>query len=158
MTATTTTATLIATNPHGLELRRAKDGDAWPGYGIPLRSDGYWVGNERSHRYVGHSAAEARQVWATTYDGRAEDVPLTLWEARKSGWNVVRGAYSGTTDNRLDRWYPVRIGILMDRTGAGYRTQREALARAHELLLAEHADDVDQYIRAQSAYLAETYR
>ena len=43
------------------------------------------------------------------------------------GWNIERGAYQGTTDDRLDRWYvqhPDRDAI--DRRGPGYATLREA--------------------------------
>jgi len=129
MTATTTTnATLIATNPHGQELRHAANqGTTWPGWYAPLGRSGYWVGTDGGHTFVGRSAADARRWWVSIYGGREQDIPLTITEARKMCWNVVRGAYSGTGDNRLDRWYPVRMGILLDRTGGGFRTQREAL-------------------------------
>lgn len=40
-----------------------------------------------------------------------------------------RGAYQGTTDDRLDRWYWYLAGReTIDRRGPGYRTRREAIA------------------------------
>ena len=52
---------------------------------------------------------------------------MTTAEARKAGYEVVRGAYVGTTDNRLDRWYIEPVdATAVDRT-YGYRTRREAL-------------------------------
>jgi len=49
------------------------------------------------------------------------------------GWTVGRGAYQGTTDDRLDRWYATRDGAdLVDRTGPGYATRREAAEAAAE--------------------------
>ena len=43
------------------------------------------------------------------------------------GWRIERGAYQGTTDDRLDRWYPQRPDRdAIDRRGPGYATLREA--------------------------------
>jgi hypothetical protein len=52
---------------------------------------------------------------------------MNVAEARELGWEVRRGDYVGTCDNRLDRWYLDWVGRLRDRTGAGFRTQGEAL-------------------------------
>jgi hypothetical protein len=43
------------------------------------------------------------------------------------GYWISRGAYQGTCDDRLDRWYIDEIGAdHLDRRGAGYRTTRDA--------------------------------
>ncbi len=53
---------------------------------------------------------------------------VTRAQARRLGWELTRGAYQGTTDDRLDRWYWQRIGSnAIDRTGPGYGTIGEAL-------------------------------
>ena len=48
---------------------------------------------------------------------------------------VERGAYQGTSDDRLDRWY---IGSddsdTVDRRGPGYETRDEAEARVYEII------------------------
>jgi hypothetical protein len=49
------------------------------------------------------------------------------------GWNIERGAYQGTTDDRLDRWYvqhPDRD--VIDRRGPGFATLAEARAAIDE--------------------------
>lgn len=55
----------------------------------------------------------------------------TTAQVRALGYEVKRGDYSGTTGNRLDRWYVVERGaLLIDRSGAGHATRREALEYA----------------------------
>lgn len=55
---------------------------------------------------------------------------MTTAIARKYGYEIVRGAYTGTTDDRLDRWYIHRIdSTIIDRRGAGYATRADALAK-----------------------------
>ena len=53
---------------------------------------------------------------------------MTEAQAKQLGYYVERGAYTGTGDDRADRWY---IGSYaspaVDRRGQGYRTKREAL-------------------------------
>lgn len=62
---------------------------------------------------------------------------LTEAQARKLGYEVIRGAYAGTTDDRADRWYIQEINSdTVDRRGAGFSTKKEALevlsARANQ--------------------------
>lgn len=53
---------------------------------------------------------------------------MTTAQARKYGYEVNRGSYLDTTDDRIDRWYVERVDAsAVDRTGRGYRTRREAL-------------------------------
>lgn len=72
---------------------------------------------------------------------------MTTAQARGLGWTVERGAFSGTTDDRADRWYVYRLSTYhaVDRRGVGYRTRREALAALEEHLAIAAAD-----IRARS--------
>jgi len=67
---------------------------------------------------------------------------MTKTEKTYKGYTLSRGAYSGTTDDRLDRWYIDRIesydsdGVrsnIQDRRGPGYRTQREAKDAINEI-------------------------
>lgn len=54
---------------------------------------------------------------------------LTEAQARKLGWEVVRGSYYGTCDDRADRWYTQRIGArVVDRRGPGQPTKKAVLA------------------------------
>lgn len=53
--------------------------------------------------------------------------PMTEKAAAKAGYSVTRGAYSGTTDDRLDRWYLQAEDGPVDRRGAGFATKKEAL-------------------------------
>lgn len=53
--------------------------------------------------------------------------------AKEAGYYVREGAYTGTTDDRLGRWYVGKEGEGFRPLGAGYRTQREAWQRAIEL-------------------------
>lgn len=49
------------------------------------------------------------------------------------GYIIERGAYHGTTDDRLDRWYPQPANREEnDRRGPGYATLREARAAVDE--------------------------
>ena len=45
---------------------------------------------------------------------------------RRKGYRVTRGAYVGTTDDRIDRWYILLPGPDAHRWGAGYSTRAEA--------------------------------
>ena len=48
-------------------------------------------------------------------------------EARKLGWTVVRGSYSGTHHDRLDRWYLQHVDAdVVDRRHGGYETRADA--------------------------------
>jgi hypothetical protein len=50
---------------------------------------------------------------------------------RYRGYIISRGAYQGTTDDRLDRWYIDREEAdTWDRRGPGFRS----LAEAHEAI------------------------
>lgn len=60
---------------------------------------------------------------------------LTEAKARKLGWEVVRGSYYGTCDDRADRWYTQRIDArVVDRRGPGAPTKKAALASLEEYL------------------------
>jgi hypothetical protein len=60
---------------------------------------------------------------------------ITEDEARQAGYRLVRGAYQGTTDDRLDAWYIDLIdGDTIDRRGAGYPTKEAALEALGEHL------------------------
>lgn len=59
-----------------------------------------------------------------------------------SAWFVQRGAYQGTTDDRLDRWYPrCRDDESIDRRGPGHRTRQEAGKAAAEQINLAAAHD-----------------
>lgn len=63
---------------------------------------------------------------------RGEAPQKTAEEIRD--YEIVRGAYQGTTDDRLDRWYiQIKGCTLIDRRGAGYATKREAMADLREM-------------------------
>ena len=50
-------------------------------------------------------------------------------QARRDGFEIKRGNYIGTIDDRADRWYPERIGAeAVDRRGPGFGRKWEALA------------------------------
>lgn len=53
--------------------------------------------------------------------------------AKAVGFYVYRGSFTGTTDDRLDRWYVGRLGQTRAPFAPGYRTRREAWARAAEI-------------------------
>lgn len=60
---------------------------------------------------------------------------MTTRQARAAGYTITRGAYQGTPDDRLDRWYVERIDAdAHDRRGPGYRTRREALEAVAEIV------------------------
>jgi hypothetical protein len=42
------------------------------------------------------------------------------------GFYIGRGAFHGTTDDRLDRWYAWRADGPINRCGTGFLTRREA--------------------------------
>lgn len=49
------------------------------------------------------------------------------------GWTITRGAYQGTTDDRLDRWYIQRESDdVIDRRGPGHVTLAAAKAAIDE--------------------------
>ena len=56
----------------------------------------------------------------------------TLADARAAGYTIERGAYTGTTDDRADRWYAYRMDTYhaVDHRGAGYGTRAEAIEAA----------------------------
>lgn len=58
---------------------------------------------------------------------------MTESQARKLGYQIVRGNYVGTSDDRIDRWYIDRDDSnIVDHTGAGYHTKAEALQAIEE--------------------------
>jgi hypothetical protein len=66
---------------------------------------------------------------------------LTEQQARAAGYELVRGSYYGTTDDRADRWYiDLDFVTTVDRRGSGYRTKREALDALAQLLGDEPAN------------------
>lgn len=69
---------------------------------------------------------------------------------KRSDFVIRHGAYFGTVHDRIDRWYLDRLDSdLIDHTGAGFRTERDAEARIAQLL--EEADLWDAYEEALSA-------
>ncbi len=42
------------------------------------------------------------------------------------GYTITRGAYQGTCDDRLDRWYAYPADGDIDRRGEGFATRRAA--------------------------------
>lgn len=52
---------------------------------------------------------------------------MTTAEARKRGYEITRGSYRTTTDDRMDRWYIDPVDGLCDRRGKGFATRKEAL-------------------------------
>jgi hypothetical protein len=53
--------------------------------------------------------------------------------AQAAGYYVRRGAYAGTPDDRLDRWYIGHEDEPFRPWGKGYRTARDAWAAAVDL-------------------------
>lgn len=50
-------------------------------------------------------------------------------------FKIVRGEYTGTTDDKADRWYiDDTQSEVVDRRGPGFRTKAEAQTRIQELL------------------------
>lgn len=68
-------------------------------------------------------------------------------EARKHGYEVVRGSYVDTPDDRLDGWYVQRLdATVVSRLGPGYPTKRAALDAVAEWL--SRADDDEWLCRS----------
>ena len=65
---------------------------------------------------------------------------MTITKARRHGYDVIQGAYQGTTDDRLGRWYLVRTGKPVRKWGAGYPSRRAAL------------DDLDRILQQQDLH------
>ena len=42
---------------------------------------------------------------------------------RREGWAVLEGAYHGTSDDRIGRWYAHKRGQLIAKFGEGYATR-----------------------------------
>ena len=60
--------------------------------------------------------------------------PAARTRIRRAGYEVERGAYIGTTDDRADRWYLYRATrTCIDRRGPGFATLREAAEAAEEV-------------------------
>ena len=56
--------------------------------------------------------------------------------AKRLGYEIVRGAYSGTSDDRIDRWYVQHVDdTVVDRRGGGHQTKLEALRGVYEHFL-----------------------
>ena len=55
------------------------------------------------------------------------------------GYVAVRGDYTGTTDDRRDRWYIDTIGQPVDHRGPGHRTRREAVQ-----MLVDRLNDIER--------------
>jgi len=53
---------------------------------------------------------------------------MTTREARDAGYAVGRGASSGTSEDRADRWYHWSMSGPIDKRGSGFRTRAQALA------------------------------
>ncbi len=76
----------------------------------------------------------------TPHERWSTGVPLTVAEARAAGYAVERGAYSGTSDDRSDRWYIARTAAgPTNRRGQGYTTRNDALWALTERLAADEA-------------------
>lgn len=58
---------------------------------------------------------------------------MNIAEARKHGYEIMRGAYAGTTDDNRNRWYIVKSGEPWPKI-KGYPTRRAALAELAEQL------------------------
>lgn len=77
---------------------------------------------------------------------------LTEKQAARAGYRIVRGAYSGTTDDRADRWYvDHRDEEALDHRGRGFATKLDALAAIQDRLDADAlADELDrEWLRAR---------
>lgn len=58
---------------------------------------------------------------------------MNIAEARKHGYEIMRGAYAGTTDDNRNRWYIVKSGEPWPKI-KGHPTRRAALAELAEQL------------------------
>ena len=61
-------------------------------------------------------------------------MPRSTKRARISGFEVRRGDFAGTADNRYDRWYICAAGEPNKCQGRGYRTRILALDAVAALL------------------------
>lgn len=53
---------------------------------------------------------------------------MTTADARKAGYEIVRGSYVSGSDDRAQDWYIQRIDAdHVNRLGRGYRTRKDAL-------------------------------
>jgi hypothetical protein len=52
----------------------------------------------------------------------------TMTHMTYRGYRISRGAYSGTTDDRLNRWYAWPEDGPIDRCGSGFATRKDAKA------------------------------
>ena len=66
----------------------------------------------------------------TNHPNRAKAANRKAAEA--AGYYIREGAYQGTTDDRVGRWYVGRQGAAFRPHGAGYATQAQAWAAAAE--------------------------
>jgi len=65
---------------------------------------------------------------------------MTIEEAKKSGYRVIRGSFTGTSDDRADRWYLDDLNSnLIDKRGAGFKTLQDALDTLAQRLDDSHA-------------------
>jgi len=72
--------------------------------------------------YVNWWACEAGGIWLDDEVGAVAD------EAASEGWTIQRGSYTGTTDDRLGRWYAEREDAdSVDRRGPGHATIQDAV-------------------------------
>jgi len=63
---------------------------------------------------------------------------MTRSQATQLGYTLERGAYTGTTDDRADRWYWAHEDDdSVDRRGGGFYTIRDALQSLKENLAAQ---------------------
>ena len=58
---------------------------------------------------------------------------MSVREAEKAGYWILRGSYHGTTDDRIDRWYIVPMQGPSARI-KGFKTRKAALANLEEML------------------------
>jgi len=84
---------------------------------------------------------------AQTQAGDQDTKLITEAEARAAGFVIVKGAYKGARDNVAGTWYVDRItDRLLDRSGRGCTTRREALAYITEVVrLRNLPSDPDDY-------------
>jgi hypothetical protein len=59
-----------------------------------------------------------------------------------SGYEIVRGSYVSTPDDRIDRWYVQHEDdTIVDRRGPGYATKADALQAIREHLWEREHDN-----------------
>ena len=59
---------------------------------------------------------------------------MTTAQARLLGFEIVRGNYVGTPDDRADRWYINQIPGPVDHRGSGFLTRKSALQELEYIL------------------------